>query len=103
MAPEPKLAAYRTGPASDVPSARPLYTAPDPERFTATTALFFSMPLYQPEIVPSSEQKRDKAGLAPWRTKALLPLNTWPVTGEGPGPDPVGTVTTSGAALPVLS
>src|SRR3954451_7688255 len=98
MAPVPKLAAYRTGPASDVPRARPLYTAPDPERLTAITALLFSIPLYQPEIVPSSVQKRNAAGLAPCNTKVLPPLNTWPVTAAGPAPDPFGTVTTSDAA-----
>src|SRR5215831_9369209 len=70
-----KLAAYNNGPKLLLPSARPLYTAPDPELSAMMTALG-PAELFQPEIVPSSLAKRKRAGWPPDITNADVGLKT---------------------------
>src|SRR5919204_2322642 len=94
-----KLVAKRKAPEALKPRASPLYTAPEAELSTATTARVASTLLFQPAIVPSSVA--NSSVLGPDRpseemTKPEVPLVVAPVGAAVPTPLGVGIVTTVG-------
>lgn len=93
IVPALKLAAYRKLAPPLLPIASPLYTAPDPELSTLSTAL---VPPFHPEIVPSSVAKMNRAGVPLGSLKSVaLALNTWPVGAAGGVPPAGGGIVTT--------
>src|SRR5215470_10582153 len=94
-----KFVAYKKLPLEELASARPLYTAPEPELSTAITALSRLTVGLQPRIVPSSLENR-KIDDPDWELAEIanspVPLNTRPVGAPPVGLPGVGIATTSG-------
>src|SRR5438067_13497296 len=81
-----KSVAYRKLPPAVVEIARPLKTAPTPERSTAMTACVAMTDGFQPRILPSSVAQMNRAGpeADPFETTKLEPaFETSPVGAFG--------------------